>query len=87
MVEWPQLKTVSNIISFLRLAGHFSKFIKGFSLVTSPMTKLTRKWVKFLWDEKYEQSFQYLKKNLTSAPVPTLPNLNKTSWSTMTHQN
>lgn len=37
------------------------------------MTKLTRKGAKFVWDEKCEQSFQELKRRLTSAPVLTLP--------------
>jgi hypothetical protein len=37
------------------------------------MTKLTRKEVKFEWSKECEQSFQELKKRLTTAPVLTLP--------------
>ena len=36
------------------------------------MTRLTRKDIKFVWDEKCEQSFQTLKERLTTAPVLTL---------------
>ena len=41
------------------------------------MTKLTRKGVKFEWSSKCEESFQSLKKSLTTAPVLTLPNGNE----------
>jgi len=36
------------------------------------MTWLTRKGVKFEWSKECEESFQKLKKRLTSAPVLTL---------------
>ncbi len=38
-----------------------------------PLTKLTRKEVKFLWTAECEDSFQKLKVLLTSAPVLALP--------------
>ena len=53
------------------------KFIKDFSLVATPMTRLTGKGVKFEWDSKCEKSFQSLKKSLTTAPVLTLPKRNE----------
>ena len=37
------------------------------------MTELTRKKEPFVWTEKREQSFQELKKRLTTAPILTLP--------------
>ena len=37
------------------------------------MTKLTRKNVKYVWDDSCEQSFSQLKECLTSAPVLVLP--------------
>ncbi|CAL2272095.1 unnamed protein product [Prunus armeniaca] len=45
-----------------------------FSSITAPLTWLTRKDVKFVWTEECEQSFQELKKRLTTAPVLALPN-------------
>ena len=47
VTDWPQPKSVNDIRSFLGLAGYYLRFIKDFSLVASPMTKLTRKGVKF----------------------------------------
>lgn len=41
------------------------------------MTRLTRKEVKFVWDDKCEHSFQTLKKNFTTTHVLTLPDENE----------
>ena len=46
--------------------------MKHFSLLSTLLTRLTRKRVKFEWDEKCEQSFQELKNHLITAPVLTL---------------
>ncbi|GJZ42247.1 putative reverse transcriptase domain-containing protein [Tanacetum coccineum] len=48
-------------------------FIKGFSKIAKPMTKLTQKNVKFDWSEKAEAAFQLLKQKLCSAPILALP--------------
>ena len=47
--------------------------MEGFAHLATPMTRLTRKEVKFSWSEDCELSFQDLKRRLTSAPVLTLP--------------
>ena len=38
------------------------------------MTKLSRKNVSFVWDDKCEEAFNELKRRLTSAPVLVVPN-------------
>ncbi|GJV34860.1 putative reverse transcriptase domain-containing protein [Tanacetum coccineum] len=55
------------------LAGYYRRFIKGFSKIAKPMTKLTQKKVKFEWDYKQETAFQLLKQKLCSAPILDLP--------------
>ena len=42
-------------------------------LFRSPMTRLTRKGVKFVWDDSCEVAFQELKARLTSAPILVVP--------------
>ena len=37
------------------------------------MTRLTRKGVSFIWDDRCESSFEELKKRLTSAPILIVP--------------
>ena len=47
--------------------------MEGFARLAAPLTTLTRKDKKYEWDEKCEESFQELKRRLTSAPVLTIP--------------
>src|SRR5262249_41387654 len=70
---WNVPRTPSEILSFLGLAGYYRRFIQDFSSLASPLTRLTRKGVKFVWSQECEQSFQELKTRLTSAPVLSLP--------------
>ena len=51
------------------MAGYYRRFIKDFSRIAAPMTRLIRKEVKFDWDDRYEEAFQELKGRLTSAPI------------------
>ena len=71
--NWEQPRTVTEVRSFLGLAGYYRRFVQDFSILALPLTRLTRKNVKFEWDENCEQSFQQLKYCLTHAPVLTLP--------------
>ena len=47
--------------------------MKDFLKITTPLTKLTQKNVKFQWLDVYEESFQRLKYCLTSMLVLVLP--------------
>ena len=49
VVNWKPPKNVSEVISFLGLAGYYRKFVEGFSKIAAPLTKLTRKDVKYDW--------------------------------------
>lgn len=71
--SWPRPKTVTEIRSFLGLAGYYRKFVKDFSKIALPLTELTRKKVPFEWTDSRERSFHELKERLTTAPVLTLP--------------
>ena len=41
--EWPRPTTVTDIRSFLGLAGHYRRFAQDFSRIAAPMTRLTQK--------------------------------------------
>ncbi|GJV65761.1 putative reverse transcriptase domain-containing protein [Tanacetum coccineum] len=56
--DWASPKTPTEIRQFLGLAGYYRRFIKGFSKISKPMTKMTQKNTKFDWSEKAEVTFQ-----------------------------
>ena len=47
VVSWKSLKNVSEVRSFLGLAGYYRKFFEGFSRIATSLTKLTRKDVNY----------------------------------------
>ena len=71
--NWKRPTTVTEIRSFLGLAGYYRRFVQDFSKIAAPLSGLTKKGVKFEWSDQCEQSFQELKNHLTSAPVLALP--------------
>ena len=73
VMDWPRPTIVTEIRSFLGFASYYKQFIKGFSRLSSPMTKLTRKGEKFEWNDACERAFQELKRKLTTTPVLAIP--------------
>ncbi|GJQ98438.1 putative reverse transcriptase domain-containing protein [Tanacetum coccineum] len=71
--DWESPKTPMEIRQFLGLAGYYQRFIKGFSKIIKPMTKLTQKKVMFVLGNKQEAAFQLLKQKLCSALILALP--------------
>jgi hypothetical protein len=75
--KWKQPSNVSEVRSFLGMVGYYRRFIKGFSIIAIPMTELLKKDNKFVWTPKCEESFQIIKKKLTTAAVLTLPDIHQ----------
>ena len=75
VMSWERPKSVFKIRSFLGLVGYYRRFIKDFSRLATPMTRLTRKEVKFEWNDLCEEAFQELKRRFTSAPILTVPEM------------
>jgi hypothetical protein len=73
VLSWEQPKSVTEIRSFVGLAGYYRRFIEGFAKIVAPLTQLTRKDQPFLWTQKCEESFQTMKERLTTSPVLVLP--------------
>nr|GEU95882.1 retrotransposon protein, putative, Ty3-gypsy subclass [Tanacetum cinerariifolium] len=73
ITKWPRSTTVTEVRSFLGLAGYYRRFVEGFSILVLPLTKLMRKGEKFVWNEEREKSFEEMKRRLVSSPVLTLP--------------
>ena len=73
VMSWERPKSVFEIRSFLGLAGYYRRFIEDLSRLVAPMTRLTRKEVRFDRDDRCEEAFQELKRRLTSTPILIVP--------------
>jgi hypothetical protein len=73
----PTLATVTQIQSFLGLAGFYRWFVCDFSSITAPLHELTKKGIPFPWGTTQDKAFTILKDKLTHAPLLQLPDFNK----------
>ncbi|KAL4285334.1 hypothetical protein GQ457_16G020240 [Hibiscus cannabinus] len=74
---WRSPRNVSEVRSFLGLAGYHRRFMNGFSAIALPLTKLLRKDQPFEWSEDRQRSFDQLKQALTHAPILVQPESGK----------
>jgi ribonuclease HI len=77
IMAWSIPSTVTEVRSFLWLAGYYRRFIEGFSKIAMPMTSLLEKGREFKWNKKWQDSFDQLKMRLMSPPVLVMPDLQK----------
>ncbi|KAG8502445.1 hypothetical protein CXB51_000382 [Gossypium anomalum] len=77
IMDWKPPRNVSEVHSFLGLAGYYRRFVKGFSMIVTPLTKSLQKDVKFEWSEKCQNNFDQLKALLTEAPLLVQPESGK----------
>jgi hypothetical protein len=62
VLNWMPPTNASEIRSFLGLASYYRWFIKDFSKITKPMTRLLQKNKNFDWTNECQVSFEELKK-------------------------
>nr|AER92602.1 putative retrotransposon protein [Linum usitatissimum] len=72
IVEWSPPSSVMEVRSFLGMAGYYMNFVEGFSKIVGPLHKLIGKDTTFVWSKACHESFEELKRRLTTAPVLTL---------------
>ncbi|GJU58229.1 reverse transcriptase domain-containing protein [Tanacetum coccineum] len=72
----PPPTNIKGIRSFLGHAGFYRRFIKDFSKIARPLTKLLEKDTPFEFDDECQKAFESLKEKLTCAPVIVSPNWN-----------
>ena len=74
ILEWPKLKNMKGVQSFLELANFYCQFISGYAQVAHPLNDLTKKDMPFIWDSTQQQVFNILKENSPwplYSPTPT----------------
>ena len=57
VADWLRPTTVTEIRSFLGLAGYYRRFVKDFSKIVASLIRLTQKNAKFVWMDKCKEHF------------------------------
>jgi hypothetical protein len=71
--DWPTLKTIKDIHSFLGFCNFYQPFICGFASVAQPLNILTCKDTPWQWETVQQQAFNTLKPRVTSKPILVQP--------------
>ena len=71
---WPP-KTITEIKLFLTLASYYRRFVQDFAKIAAPLIKKTQKDASLEWNQEAQDSYDALKKSLTTAPVLNYLNL------------
>ncbi|GBG80921.1 hypothetical protein CBR_g31477 [Chara braunii] len=76
--DWPTLRTLTELRSFLGLANYYRKFARNFSTIVAPLRRLLRKETIWKWDKDCTSAMKKLKQALIEYPVlkvvdPSLP--------------
>ena len=69
----PPPTSVEAIRSFLGYARFYQRFIKNFSKIARPLTKLLEKDMPFDFSNDCLKTFNVLKEKLTNAPIMVVP--------------
>ena len=69
VTNWPRPCNVTDVRAFLGFASYHRRFIQDFSAIADPLTRLSKKNVKFSWSDEQEIAFTRLKTALVSAPM------------------
>ena len=72
--NYPTLRNIKEMRSFLGLASYYRKFVAGFAKIAHPLTQLTKSTKTFEWNAEAEKSFIKLKKHLTEPPILAFSN-------------
>jgi hypothetical protein len=70
--------TLTQLHSFLALAGFYRRFMRDFNTIAAPLNDLMKKGVLFYWGVAQDHSFNTLIDKLTHAPLLQLPDFSKT---------
>ena len=75
--DYPAPRNLKGLKRFMRMIGFYRKFKENFGKIIAPLNILTRKHIKFRFDEKCIQAFNILKRELCSERILAYPDLNK----------
>lgn len=71
--QWSLPTSLKVLRSFLGFIGYYRKFVKGYGVLTAPLTDMLKREV-FIWTDKSREVFVKLKEALMSPSVLQMPN-------------
>ncbi len=74
IVNMPPPKNPQQIQVFNGMAQFYKCFIKNFTTIMTPITKLTRKIKIFLWTKECQKAWEFIKQKYIEAPILISPN-------------
>ena len=77
VLKWKRPQKVTEVRSFLGLAGYYRRFVEGFSKMVSPLNQITRNDQPFSWTDKCEECFEEMKRRLTTTLILIIPDTSK----------
>ena len=77
--DWPQPENLLQLRHFLGLTNYFRRFVQGYAARFTPLVRLTKKDMPFVWSSECQEAFEQLKEYLISAPVLAMPDSSK-AW-------
>ncbi|KAJ8332185.1 hypothetical protein SKAU_G00428350 [Synaphobranchus kaupii] len=69
VTEWPQPTSRKHLQQFLGFANFYRRFIRNYSVIAAPLTKLTSTAFSFCWNSEAQLAFERLKTRFSSAPI------------------
>lgn len=78
IIKWKKPNTGKELQRFLGFVNWYRRFIKNYAELSCPLYEISKKHkIEKHWDERMEQSFENLKKAMTSTPVLKTPDWNR----------
>lgn len=75
--NYPKPKDKNETKRFVAFANYYRRFIRNFSGITRPLTRLTSKKIKFIWSDECDAVFKQIKEMLLSPPILAYPDFSK----------
>lgn len=71
--DYPRPENQVEVQRFLGMMNYYRRFIKNFSHIAKPLTKLTPQLAEFIWTEQCEEAFNILKNELARNVTLVIP--------------
>ncbi|KAJ3656579.1 hypothetical protein Zmor_015648 [Zophobas morio] len=77
MLNYPRPTNAKEVRRFVGLVSWYRRYVRNFSSLVAPLTRLTRKRCVFAWTPEAEEGFLALKECLVTAPILATPDFSR----------